>query len=68
MIKKMIYCDIKYGWIVGVCVGIVEYFGFEVWLVCILMVMVFFLFVGLFVFVIYIVCWFIFDKCLVNVE
>ena len=59
---KSIYRDTKHGRIAGVCAGIAEYFGLEVWLVRILTVTAFFLLAGPFVFVTYIACWFIFDK------
>ena len=62
MTKKTIYRDTKHGRIAGVCAGIAEYFGLEVWLVRILTVTAFFLLAGPFVFVTYIACWFIFDK------
>ena len=68
MTKKTIYRDTKHGRIAGVCAGIAEYFGLEVWLVRILTVTAFFLLAGPFVFVTYIACWFIFDKRPANVE
>ncbi|NVK56068.1 MAG: envelope stress response membrane protein PspC [Alteromonadaceae bacterium] len=66
MKKKTIYRDTKHGRIAGVCAGIAEYFGLEVWLVRILTVTAFFLLAGPFIFVSYIACWFIFDKKPVN--
>ena len=60
--KKTIYRDAKHGRIAGVCAGIAEYFGLEVWLVRILTVTAFFLLAGPFVLVSYVACWFIFDK------
>lgn len=60
--KKNIYRDAKHGRIAGVCAGIAEYFGLEVWLVRILTVTAFFLLAGPFVLVSYVACWFIFDK------
>ncbi|MDC8831684.1 envelope stress response membrane protein PspC [Alteromonas gilva] len=59
---KTIYRDSNHGRIAGVCAGIAEYFGLEVWLVRILTVTAFFLLAGPFVIVSYIACWFIFDK------
>ncbi|GGF82711.1 envelope stress response membrane protein PspC [Alteromonas lipolytica] len=60
--KKTIYRDTKHGRIAGVCAGVAEYFGLEVWLVRILTVTAFFLLAGPFVLVSYVACWFIFDK------
>lgn len=50
------------------CLGVVEYFGLEIWLVRILVVIGFFLLVGFFIFVVYIVVWFIFDKKFVGLK
>lgn len=48
--------------IAGVCSGIAEYFGLEVWLVRILVVTGFFLLAGPFMLVAYVAAWFILDK------
>lgn len=48
--------------IAGVCAGIAEYFGIEVWLVRILTVSGFFLLAAPFVFVAYVAAWFILEK------
>lgn len=66
--KKTIYRDTKHGRIAGVCAGIAEYFGLEVWLVRILTVTAFFLLAGPFILVSYVACWFIFDKKPAHIE
>jgi phage shock protein C len=48
--------------IAGVCAGIADYFGIEVWLVRILVVSAFFLLAGPFLFFLYVVAWFVLDK------
>ncbi|MEP1447763.1 MAG: envelope stress response membrane protein PspC [Paraglaciecola sp.] len=50
------------GKIAGVCAGIAEYFGMEIWLVRILTLTGFFLLGGPFFFVGYIAAWFILEK------
>ena len=60
--KKELYRDADQARIAGVCAGIAEYFGIEVWLVRILTVTCFFLLAGPFVIVSYIAAWFILDK------
>lgn len=62
MKNKSIYRDPKHGRIAGVCAGVAEFFGLEVWLVRILTVTAFFLLAGPFILVTYVACWFIFDK------
>ncbi|WP_340677277.1 envelope stress response membrane protein PspC [Paraglaciecola sp.] len=60
--KKDLYRDPDKGKIAGVCAGLAEYFGMELWLVRILVVSAFFLSAGTFVIVSYIAAWFILDK------
>ncbi|MEH6713377.1 MAG: envelope stress response membrane protein PspC [Paraglaciecola polaris] len=50
------------GKIAGVCAGVAEYFGIELWLVRILVVSAFFLTAGTFVVVSYVAAWFILEK------
>ena len=54
--------DPSKGKIAGVCAGIAEYFGMEIWLVRILTLTGFFLLAPPFFFVGYIAAWFILDK------
>lgn len=61
-LKKDLYRDPQKGKIAGVCAGLAEYFGWELWLVRILAVSAFFLSAGTFVVVSYIAAWFILDK------
>lgn len=65
-IKCELFRDFECGKIVGVCVGISDYFNMEFWLVCILVVIVVLLLGGLFIVVVYIVVWFILDKKLIE--
>ncbi|MCV2883152.1 envelope stress response membrane protein PspC [Aestuariibacter sp. AA17] len=60
--KRELYRISEKGKIAGVCAGVAEYFGLEVWLVRILTVTGFFLLAGPFVIVTYIAAWFILDK------
>jgi phage shock protein C len=57
-----LYRDPSKGKIAGVCAGIAEYFGMEIWLVRILTLTGFFLLGGPFFFVGYIAAWFILEK------
>lgn len=50
------------GKIAGVCAGVAEYFGIELWLVRILVVSAFFLTAGTFIVVSYVAAWFILEK------
>ncbi|GLR70660.1 envelope stress response membrane protein PspC [Agaribacter marinus] len=59
---KKLYRDPKQGKIAGVCVGIAEFFGIEIWLVRILTVAAFLLMTGPFIFLGYIVLWAVLDK------
>lgn len=61
-VNKELYRDPDKGRIGGVCAGVAEYFGLEVWLVRILTVTGFFLLAGPFMLVAYIAAWFILDK------
>ncbi|WP_026375554.1 envelope stress response membrane protein PspC [Aestuariibacter salexigens] len=60
--RKTLYRDPSRARIAGVCAGVAEYFGLEVWLVRILTVTGFFLLAGPFVLVTYVAAWFILDK------
>jgi len=60
--KNTLYRNAKDGKIAGVCAGIADYFGLEVWLVRILTLTALFLLAGSFVVVTYIAAWFILDK------
>ncbi|MFT4993760.1 MAG: phage shock protein C [Paraglaciecola sp.] len=59
---KNLYRDPDKGKIAGVCAGLSDYFGIELWLVRIIVLSAFFLTAGTFVFVSYIAAWFILDK------
>lgn len=61
-IRKDLYRDPDKGKIAGVCAGIADYFGVELWLVRILVVTGFFLLAGPFVIVAYMAAWFILEK------
>ncbi|MCC2616663.1 envelope stress response membrane protein PspC [Aestuariibacter halophilus] len=61
-INKSLYRDPERGRIAGVCAGIAEYFGLEIWLVRILVVTGFVLLAGPFMLVAYVAAWFILDK------
>lgn len=54
--------DPERGKIAGVCAGLAEYFGIELWLIRILVVTAFFLSAGSFILVSYIAAWFILEK------
>ncbi|OAN18286.1 phage shock protein C [Photobacterium jeanii] len=60
--SKMLYRDPKNGKLGGVCAGVAEYFGVEVWLVRILTVSAFLLGLGFVVLVAYIAACLILDK------
>lgn len=60
--KRQLYRDPQKGRIAGVCAGLAEYFGWELWLVRIIFVSGFLLTGGSFFFVGYVVAWFILDK------
>lgn len=59
--KGELYRDPKKGKIAGICAGIADYFGWEVWLVRIITITGFLL-SGSFFFVAYVAAWFILDK------
>lgn len=59
--KKELYRDPENGKVAGVCAGIAEYFGWELWLVRIIVISGCLL-SGSFFFVAYIAAWFILDK------
>ena len=60
--KKELLRDDRNGKIAGVCAGIADYFGWELWLVRIITVSAFFLGAGGFVFVLYIAAWVVLEK------
>jgi phage shock protein C len=60
--SKILYRDTKNGKLGGVCAGIAEYFGMEIWLVRILAVSAFLLGVGFFATLAYIAACLILDK------
>lgn len=60
-IKKELYRDPEKGKLAGVCAGIAEYFGWELWLVRIVFISGILL-TGSFFFLAYFVGWFILDK------
>ncbi|KXI23787.1 envelope stress response membrane protein PspC [Photobacterium sanguinicancri] len=60
--SKMLYRDPKNGKLGGVCAGVAEYFGLEVWLVRILTVSAFLLGLGFVVLVGYVAACLILDK------
>jgi len=59
--KKQLYRDHQNGKVAGVCAGIADYFGWETWLVRVLVASGVLLGMGWFI-VIYIAGWFILDK------
>ncbi|NCP64034.1 MAG: envelope stress response membrane protein PspC [Paraglaciecola sp.] len=59
---KDLYRDPEKGKIAGVCAGLADYFGMELWLVRIIFVSAFFLTAGTFVLVSYVAAWFILEK------
>lgn len=59
---KTLYRDSKNGKLGGVCAGLAEYFGVEIWLMRILAVTAFLLGVGFFATVAYIAAWFMLEK------
>lgn len=60
--NKTLYRNSENARIAGVCSGIADYFGIEVWLVRIITLSSFFLLAPPFIFFGYIACWFILDK------
>ncbi|AJR09320.1 envelope stress response membrane protein PspC [Photobacterium gaetbulicola] len=60
--NKTLYRDPKNGKLGGVCAGVAEYFGMEIWLVRILTVSAFLLGVGFVVTLAYVAAWLILDK------
>lgn len=61
MSKKELYRDPRNGKVAGVCAGLAEYFGWEPWLVRVLVASGILLGMGWFI-VVYIAGWFILDK------
>lgn len=59
--KKELYRDTEKGKIAGVCAGVAEYFGWELWLVRIIFISGFLL-TGSFFFMAYVIGWFVLDK------
>lgn len=60
--KRELLRDDANGKIAGVCAGIADYFGWELWLVRIITVSAFFLGAGGFVFVLYVAAWVVLEK------
>jgi phage shock protein C len=60
--NKTLYRDPSNGKLGGVCAGIAEYFGMEIWLVRILTVSAFLLGIGFLVTLAYIAAWLILEK------
>ncbi|MGR5140959.1 envelope stress response membrane protein PspC [Photobacterium sp. DNB23_23_1] len=60
--NKTLFRDPKNGKLGGVCAGVAEYFGMEIWLVRILTVSAFLLGVGFIVTLAYVAAWLILDK------
>lgn len=61
-VKGELYRDTDKGQIAGVCAGVAEYFGWELWLVRIIMVSGFLLTGGSFFLMAYVLGWFILEK------
>lgn len=61
MTKRELYRDPEKGKLAGVCAGIAEYFGWELWLIRIIFISGVLL-TGSFFFVAYIVGWFVLEK------
>jgi phage shock protein C len=59
---KKLYRDPKNGKIAGICAGIAEYFGAEVWLIRLLVVSAFIFSAGFFVVLAYIAAYFILEE------
>lgn len=59
--RKELYRDTEKGKVAGVCAGLADYFGWELWLVRIIFISGFLL-TGSFFFMAYIIGWFILDK------
>ena len=59
---KKLYRDAKNGKLAGVCAGIAEYFGAEVWVIRLLVVSIFIFSAGFFVVLAYIAAYFILDE------
>ncbi len=60
--KRELYRDPKRGKVAGVCAGLSDYFGMELWLVRIIFMSAVLLMGGPFFIVAYVACWFILDK------
>ena len=60
--RGSLYRDPSRAKIAGVCAGVAEHFGIELWLVRILLVAALLLSAGTFVFVAYVAAWFILEK------
>ncbi len=60
--KKTLYRDSKNGKLGGVCAGIAEYFGTEIWIVRLLVITAFLFSAGFFVVLAYIAAYFILDE------
>jgi len=62
MNKKTLYRDPKNAKLGGVCAGIAEYFGIEIWLVRLLVVSAFLFTAGFFVVIAYVIAYFMLDE------
>lgn len=60
--KKELYRDMRKGKLAGVCAGVAEYFGWELWMVRIVFISGFLLTGGSFFLLAYVVGWLILDK------
>ena len=62
MTAKKLYRDPKHGKLGGVCAGLAEYFGTEIWIIRLLVVSAFLFTAGFFVVIAYIAAYFILDE------
>lgn len=62
MPNKTLYRDMKNAKIAGVCAGLAEYFGIEIWIVRLLVISAFLFSAGFLVVVAYIAAYFILDE------
>jgi len=61
-VKKKLYRDSKNGKLGGVCAGLAEYFGCEIWIIRLLIISAFLFSAGFFVTIAYIAAYFILDE------
>lgn len=62
MPKKTLYRDMKNGKIAGICAGLAEYFGIEIWIVRLLVISAFLFSAGFLIIIAYIAAYFILDE------